>query len=191
MQLLIPLWWQTYYSYQLIKVNFRFSKTITVEYFFNPLLCVNRVFSRARPCGISAIWKKNAAYNLRCRVKWGPKNRPKDKYFFFEIKYSKTSLTTTLIRRPLYKLFLNFYSLLLSQLPFSSSFESLFHQTNIRDSAVIRAQALSLAQNVPKWRKWWSQVLLYMKCLIMLWPFFRELLEIWVIQDLKETSGPL
>ena len=34
MQLLIPLWWQTYYSYQLIKVNFRFSKTITVEYVF-------------------------------------------------------------------------------------------------------------------------------------------------------------
>ena len=25
------------------------------------------------------------------------KNRPNDKYYFFEIKYSKTSLTTTLI----------------------------------------------------------------------------------------------
>ena len=29
---------------------------------------------------------------------------------------------------------MNFYSLLLSKLPFSFSFESLFHQTNIRDS---------------------------------------------------------
>ena len=41
----------------------------------------------------------------------------------------------------------------LSQLPFSSSFESLFRQTNIRDSAVIRTQAFSVAQNVPKWRQ--------------------------------------
>ena len=57
-QLLIRLWWQTHYSYQLIKVNFRFSKTITVEYVFSPLLCVSRVYSRARHCGISAIWKK-------------------------------------------------------------------------------------------------------------------------------------
>ena len=56
------------------------------------------------------------------------KNRPKDKYyffFFFEIKNSKTTLTTTLICRLLCKLTLNFYSLLLSQLPFSSPFESL------------------------------------------------------------------
>ena len=45
------------------------------------------------------------------------------------------------------------YSLLQSQLPFSSSFESLFRQTNIRDSAVIRTQAFSVAQNVPKWRQ--------------------------------------
>ena len=65
------------------------------------------------------------------------KNRPKDQYYFFKIKYSKTSLTTTLILRPLYKLTLDFYRLLLSQWPFSSSFESLFHQANIRDSAVI------------------------------------------------------
>ena len=35
---------------------------------------------------------------------------------FFSIKYSKTSLTTTLIWRPLYKLGLKCYSLLLSQL---------------------------------------------------------------------------
>ena len=81
------------------------------------------------------------------------KNRPKDKYYFFEIKYSKTSLTTTLIWRPLYKLSLNFYSLLLSKLPFSSSFESLFHKTYIRDSTGIRAQAFSVAQNVAKWRQ--------------------------------------
>ena len=81
------------------------------------------------------------------------KNRPKDKYYFFDMKYSKTSLTTTLIWPPLYKLTLNFHSLLLSPLPFSSSFESLFHQTNIRDYAVIRAQAFSVAQNVPKWRQ--------------------------------------
>ena len=53
----------------------------------------------------------------------------------------------------LYKLTLDFYSLLRSQWPFSSLFESLFHQTNIRDSAVIRAQAFSVAQNVPKWRQ--------------------------------------
>ena len=76
-----------------------------------------------------------------------------DLWTFFEIKYSKTSLTTTLIWRPLYKLTLSFFSLLLSQLPFSSSFESLFHKTNIRDSAVIWAQAFSVAQNVPKWRQ--------------------------------------
>ena len=81
------------------------------------------------------------------------KNGLKDKYYFSEIKYSKTSLTTTMIWRPLYKLTLNVYSLLLFQLPFSSSFESLFHQTNIRDSAVIRTQAFSVAQNVPKWRQ--------------------------------------
>ena len=72
---------------------------------------------------------------------------------FFGIKYSKTSLTTTLIWQPPYKLTLNFYSLLLSQLPFSSSFESLFCQTNIQDSAVIRTLAFSVAQNVPKWRQ--------------------------------------
>ena len=62
-------------------------------------------------------------------------------------------LTTTLIWRPLCKVTLNFYSLLLSQSPFSSSFESLFHQTNIRDSAVVRAQSFSVAQKVPKWRQ--------------------------------------
>ena len=84
---------------------------------------------------------------------WRKKNRPKDKYYFFEIQYSKTPLTTTLIWRPLYKLTLNFDSLLLSQLPFSFSFESLVHQTHIQDSAVIQAQAFSVAQNVPKWRQ--------------------------------------
>ena len=80
----------------------------------------------------------------------GHKNyRPKGKFFFFGKKITDT--VTSLIWRPLYKLTLNFYSLLLSQLPFSSSFESLFHKTNIRDSAVIWAQAFSVAQNVPKW----------------------------------------
>ena len=52
---------------------------------------------------------------------------------FFELKYLKTSLTTTRIW-------------LLSQLPFPSSFESLFHQTNNQDSVVIRALAFSVAQ---------------------------------------------
>ena len=80
----------------------------------------------------------------------GHKNyRPKDKYFFFGKKITDT--VTSLIWRLLYKLTLNFYSLLPSQLPFSSSFESLFHKTNIWDSAVIWAQAFSVAQNVPKW----------------------------------------
>ena len=90
---------------------------------------------------------------MRLCVKWSTKNGPKDKYYFFEIKNSKTSLTTTLIWWLLYKLTLNFYSLVLSQLPFSPSFESLFHQTNIRDSVVFRTQAFSVAQNVPKWRQ--------------------------------------
>ena len=36
---------------------------------------------------------------------------------------------------------------------FSCSLESLLHQTNIRDSAVIRAHAFTVAQNVPKWRQ--------------------------------------
>ena len=36
---------------------------------------------------------------------------------------------------------------------FLFSIESLLHQTNIRDSAVIRVQAFSIAQNVPKWRQ--------------------------------------
>ena len=47
----------------------------------------------------------------------GHKNyRPKDKYFFFWKKITDT--VTSLIWRPLYKLTLNFYSLLPSQLPF-------------------------------------------------------------------------
>ena len=81
-----------------------------------------------------------------CASNGAPKNRPKEKYYVFEI-------TTTLIWWLLYKLTLNFYSLILSQLPFSSSFESLFHQTNVRDSAVIWAQAFAVAQNVPKWQQ--------------------------------------
>ena len=53
----------------------------------------------------------------------------------------------------LYKLTFNFYSLLLSQLPFSSLFESSFNRTNIQDSAVIWARAFSVAQNISKCRQ--------------------------------------
>ena len=57
---------------------------------------------------------------LRCCVKWVTHNLKKidqrKSTNFFSIKYWKTSLTKTLIRRPLYKLGLKFYSLLLSQL---------------------------------------------------------------------------
>ena len=106
---------------------------------------VARVYSRAQPCEISTICKK-MLHKIYAATSNGtpPKNRLKDKYLFFQIKYSKTSLTTTLIWRPLYELTLNFYSLVLSRLPFSSSFESLFHQTNVQDSAVIWAQAFQL-----------------------------------------------
>ena len=58
--------------------------------------------------------------------------------FFFEIKNSKTTLTTTLICWLLYKLTLNFYSLLLSQLPFSSPFESLGTLSKDDDGSVKR-----------------------------------------------------
>ena len=124
-----------------------------------------RVYSRVWPCGISAIWKKMPHKIYVGASNWAQKNRPMnrtinhrtfhsiDLWTFFEIKYSKKSSTTTLIWRPLYKLTLNFFSLLLSHMPFSSSFESLFHQANIRDSAKIWAQAFSVAQNVPKWRQ--------------------------------------
>ena len=50
--------------------------------------CSCRVYSRARPCEISAIWKKNAAENLRCRVKWGAE-KIKDKCYFFLNKVFK------------------------------------------------------------------------------------------------------
>ena len=105
-----------------------------------------RVYSRAQPCEISTICKKmlHKIYAATSNGTPPPKNRPKDKYLFFQIKYSKTSLTTTLIWRPLYELTLNFYSLVLPRLPFSSSFESLSHQTNVQDSAVIWAQAFQL-----------------------------------------------
>ena len=114
-----------------------------------------RFYSRARPWGISAIWK-TMPHKVYVAASNGParKNyRPKDKYDFFKIKYSRMSVTKILIWEPLYKLSLIFYSLLLSQLPFSSSFGSLFHQANIRDSEVIRAQTFSVPQNVPKWRQ--------------------------------------
>ena len=112
------------------------------------LITGTRVYYRAWPCRISAIWKKTPQKIYVAASNGAQKNRPKDKYYLFQMKQSKTSLTTTLIWRPLYKLTLNFYSLLLSQLPFSSSFESLS-----QDSALIRTQAFSVAQNVPKWRQ--------------------------------------
>ena len=37
------------------------------------------------------------------------KNRPKDEYYFFKLKYSKTSLTTLILRRLKNYLTLNFY----------------------------------------------------------------------------------
>ena len=41
--------------------------------------------------------KKITAQNLRCRANWAQKKKdPSIKYYFFEIKYSKKSLTTTL-----------------------------------------------------------------------------------------------
>ena len=61
-QLLIPLWWQTYYSYQLIKVNFLFSKTITVEYVFSPLLCVSAGFILGR--GLAGF----PQFGKKCRI---------------------------------------------------------------------------------------------------------------------------
>ena len=45
---------------------------------------------------------KNAAQNLRCRIKWGVKKKkkknidPRISYYFLEIKHSKTTLTTAL-----------------------------------------------------------------------------------------------
>ena len=105
---------------------------------------------------------KHAGFNLECRLVGFPQFGKKYHKKFTSprqmgnknyITDTVTSLTTTLIWRLLYKLTLNFYSLLPSQLPFSSSFESLFHKTNIWDSAVIWAQAFSVAQNVPKWRQ--------------------------------------
>ena len=112
-----------------------------------PLVTGTRVYSRAWPYGISAVWKKTPQKIYVAASNGAEKNKPKDKYYLFEIKYSKTSLTATLIWLPLYKLTLNFYSLLLPQLPFSYSFQSLFHQTNIRDSALIRTQAFSVARS--------------------------------------------
>ena len=77
----------------------------------------HRVYSRARPCGISAIWKK-MPHRTYLAVSNGAQKKIDPR---ISIKYSKTSLTKTLIGRPLYKVTLNFYSLLMSHLPFSSS----------------------------------------------------------------------
>ena len=69
--------------------------------------------------GFPQVGKKHRIKFTLPRQMGRQNNRPKDNYYFFEIKYSKTSLTTALIWRPLYKLTLNFCSLLQSQLPFS------------------------------------------------------------------------
>jgi len=113
-------------------------------------IIITRVYSRAQPCGISAICKKMLQINFATSNEAQKKIDPRISTIFLEIKYLKTPLTTILIWRPLHKLTFNFYSLLLSLLPFSSSFESLFNQTNIQDSAVIWARTFSVAQHVPK-----------------------------------------
>ena len=68
------------------RYNLRPASGLTSEY---------RVYSSALPCGISAIWKK------KCRIKFTlPRQKKKidprisSIVFFFQIKYSKTSLTT-------------------------------------------------------------------------------------------------
>ena len=142
--------WKTRLSWAFLEVIFFFHSFS--ESWFKLLSWSNRVYSRARPCGISTIWNKMPHKIFLAASNEAPKKRPKDKHYFF-FKYWKASLTTTLIWWPLYKFTLNFYSLLLYQLSFSSLLESLFQKTNIRDSAVIRAQAFSVAQNVPKWRQ--------------------------------------
>ena len=105
------------------------------------------------PAGFPQWGKKKMPHKIYVAgSNWAQKKDSSIKYYFFwkkvfeNITDNNTDLTSALW------LTLNFYSLLLSQLPFSYSFESLFHQTNIRDSAVIRAQAFSVANNVLKWR---------------------------------------
>ena len=58
-----------------------------------------RAYSRVQPCWISAICKKVLHKIYVATFNGVQKNRPKDKYYFLEIKYSKTSLATTLIWR--------------------------------------------------------------------------------------------
>ena len=55
------------------------------------------VYSRARDCGISAIRKKIPNKIYVDAANGAHKIVPKGKYFFSEIKYSKTSLTVRLI----------------------------------------------------------------------------------------------
>ena len=57
----------------------------------------NRVCSRARPCRISTIRQKRPHKIYVAASNGVKKNRPKDKYYFVEMKYLKTSLTMTLI----------------------------------------------------------------------------------------------
>ena len=98
---------------------------------------LGRVYSRARHCRISAIWEKCHIKFTLSRQMGRKKIEPRINAIFWNKVFE--NITDNNID--------------LSQLPFSSSFESLFRQTNIRDSAVIRTQAFSVAQNVPKWRQ--------------------------------------
>ena len=55
------------------------------------------VYSRGWPGGISTIWKKKMPHKIYVAgSNWAQKKDPSIKYYFFEIKYSKKSLTTTL-----------------------------------------------------------------------------------------------
>ena len=60
-------------------------------------LVSSRVYSWARPCGISAVWRKMPHKIYVAASNGGKKkNRPKDKYyFFFQIEHSKTSDNST------------------------------------------------------------------------------------------------
>ena len=69
----------------------------------------NSVYSRAWPSGISAMWKKKCLIKFTLPGQIGRKKKDSSiKYYFFEKKYSKTLLTTTLIWLPLYDLLWTF-----------------------------------------------------------------------------------
>ena len=109
----------------------------------------NSVYSRAWPSGISAMWKKKCLikFTLPGQIVRKKKDSSIKYYFFWKKVFENITDNNTDLTSALW-LTLNFYSLLLSQLPFSYSFKSLFHQTNIRDSAVIPAQTFSVSYYV-------------------------------------------